>query len=423
MFISVCAILKCHSISHMFLQGLSEAQLDDLVWPIDTYASLVCLLFVGFLAEMVSYRVAILLGLACRQATRLLLLFSSGLLPMQLMQATYACATSVEAVYFAYPYVVVEPKHFLVATVAVRASVHLGNAVGSGLGQLLVSVWHVELRTLFFISWAFTSIGVLSFALLPCPRKHTIEQSVAPAWLRDGGSVFIDLVRVYEGQVSTGSVFNSPLALWSAWWVMGTATSQVFINYQQNLLYASDPHAPFGLVAVGMEIASTAIICLPLLQKVTEREESPSQQSTRALLHITLTSALWALVCFASLFFWGWPPPLWVSCVASVVLSAVLGLQQALASVSIASGAHAKEEEAKQPPYALVFTTASLFGLVIATLTQWLAAEAAVQTKGYMLLAALQEAFVLPLVLLLVWLAYTCSTRPTHSETLLLDPT
>jgi len=122
--VCVCARSQCR-VAHARLllavakQGLTEAQLDGEVWPADTYASLLLLLPVGIAAERWSYRGVIIVGLLCRQATRALLVFGSGLWAMQLMQVCYACATNVEAVvYFAYPYCVLgHPAHFITATV------------------------------------------------------------------------------------------------------------------------------------------------------------------------------------------------------------------------------------------------------------------------------------------------------------------
>ena len=159
-------------------KGLTEAELDNYVWPADTYASLALLLPLGLLAECWSYRGAILLGLLCRQATRALLLFGRGVGAMQLMQVTYAAAVAAEAVaYFALPYLVVDsPRQFPAATAAVRGACHAGNALGSGIGQALVSGAGCPLRLLFFFSWAFSTLGLLCFPLLPAPPPRAPQR-------------------------------------------------------------------------------------------------------------------------------------------------------------------------------------------------------------------------------------------------------
>jgi len=246
----------------LFLQGLTESELDNSVWPVDTYASLALLVPLGLLAESqyFGYRGVILLGLLCRQATRMLLLFSSGLGAMQAMQMTYAAATSAEAVYLAYPFVAVPPKLFLPASVAVRAAGHLGNALGSAIGQILVSFWpSMPLKVLFWLSWIFATAGLVAMLILPPPRRSSSssrsatssESSDSPTKETSNGlngsgpclglgnvlwsGPAVVVYEVYEVYRAAG--WASALSGWSAWWVFGTAASQLFLNYYQTLIY------------------------------------------------------------------------------------------------------------------------------------------------------------------------------------------
>jgi hypothetical protein len=254
---------------------LTESELDNRVWPVDTYASLLLLLPLGLLAEgdLLGYRGVILLGVLCRQATRVLLLFGSGLGAMQAMQVTYAAATSCEAVYLAYPFVAVHPVLFLPASVAVRAAVHLGNAVGSAVGQTLVSFWPgMPLKLLFWLSWAFATAGLLAVAALPPPRstprslwRRPAAAPPPPAAKGLAGAVrFLPFYRRgsggsdgrggyaprlgvgWSGAAAVGvevaglyraAGWGSALVGWSAWWVLGTAASQLFVNYYQTMVY------------------------------------------------------------------------------------------------------------------------------------------------------------------------------------------
>ena len=177
-------------------KGLTDQQLDDDVWPYDTYGAFLFMLPVGLLAESVGYRPVIFGGLCCREATRLLLLFGEGVrarpgalivaparlvsprlvcggtrllrsgaearvrrrdrpclgphpghpLPsarpacqaMAAMQLTYAAATCVNTVYFAYVYMVLEPHQFKLGTAVIMSAYHFGNVVGSLVGQGMV---------------------------------------------------------------------------------------------------------------------------------------------------------------------------------------------------------------------------------------------------------------------------------------------
>jgi len=501
-------------------KGLSEGQLDDLVWPVDTYAALAFLIPLGMLAEAKGYRPVIFLGLLCRQATRLLLLFGQGVFQMQLMQACYAAASGAQTVYLAYPYLTVDVAHFAAATAAVRGSVHLGNAFGSLIGQGVVSYTGWPLRSLFFLSWAFTSAGLAFFPLLPPPlppptreeggwehedeagpRAQNRTQMLAPVARLKPFAVLAELLQVYRHSSATASTCtkdsggddtcclsdsaskatttfygalrermatmtaartatmsatgagggarhdlsnrsstaptgngngsnvngrngngsggvargsgpqsgvhgggdgegeggqettegwwgSSVLSLWSVWWVLGTACAQLFLNYYQNMIYAADPKALFGLVEVGMEVAAAAAAALPLLLvRLLQQEKgaalaggndgSRGGESTGApgarqqqqgggageggsggqglaclTAHHTSvllgTSGLWAATALVTCFGFAshnssgsWPPPAGVACAASVLLSALLTLQQAVASLLIATGADA----------------------------------------------------------------------------------
>ena len=167
------------------------------------------------------------------------------------LKATYAAATCAETVYLAYPYCVVPPRHFALATCAVRAAGHLGNALGSLVGQVAVSpAFGAELRLLFYLSAARTTTGCLCFALLPPPAKPgggpsggtsgggfglggvdpgeaeaDGPVSFAGAWLRDGPTaVAREVAALYRHAYQAGA---PALPVWSLWWVLGTSAAQV----------------------------------------------------------------------------------------------------------------------------------------------------------------------------------------------------
>ena len=117
-------------------KNLTTAQLDSRVWPVDTYGAFLFMLPAGVLAESIGYRRVILLGLLCREATRLLLLFGEGVPAMAFMQLTYAAATCVNTVYWAYVYMALPPSCFGRGTAVVMSAWHGGNVLGSLVGQV-----------------------------------------------------------------------------------------------------------------------------------------------------------------------------------------------------------------------------------------------------------------------------------------------
>eukprot|EP01084_Bolivina_argentea_P276991 472734_1 len=71
-------------------KGLTDSEIDNNIWPYDTYGSLISLLPIGLCAEHFGFRKIIFFGLICREITRLLLLYGTELWQMSLMQCTYA---------------------------------------------------------------------------------------------------------------------------------------------------------------------------------------------------------------------------------------------------------------------------------------------------------------------------------------------
>ena len=171
-------------------KGLTSAQLNEQVWPYDTYGAFVLMLPAGYLAEVLGYRAVILLGpnpkpspnpspkpdpcpypnpvpnpnldqvillgLLCREATRALLLFGEGVGCMAAMQLTYAASGAALVCFFAYVLTATAPELRAAATSSALVALHAGNVLGSLLGSLLRP--HLPLRALFYISWGTTSL-------------------------------------------------------------------------------------------------------------------------------------------------------------------------------------------------------------------------------------------------------------------------
>ena len=79
-------------------KDLSEDQLNHEVWPWSTYGALLFMLPVGLLAETAGYRRVIVGGLVCRELTRVLLVFATGVFWMATMQLTYAGSVAANSI-------------------------------------------------------------------------------------------------------------------------------------------------------------------------------------------------------------------------------------------------------------------------------------------------------------------------------------
>lgn len=180
-------------------RNVTHAQLVSTVYPFWTWSALLFILPCGLLAELLGYRRIIFVGLLARQVTRCCLLFTDGVLAMVAAQVAYGLATAVNtAVFYSYVYVVLRRPGFVPAeqygettrvyragTAWVRGAYSFGNLMGSLLGQSLVSLAGVSLGDLFYISWAFSSLGFLfAVVFMPPPPVMSIAPVPSSATLR-----------------------------------------------------------------------------------------------------------------------------------------------------------------------------------------------------------------------------------------------
>ena len=152
---------------------VTHDQLVQTVYPVNTFSSLLLILPAGICAQRFGSLPVIYVGLLARQATRALLLFGVGVLPMSLAQVTYGLATSVnQAVWYAYVYSIVRSTNYERGTMWIRGGYSFGNVVGCFAGQIMVTYFLQTLRSMFWISWILTSAGcVVAVLWLPKPTE------------------------------------------------------------------------------------------------------------------------------------------------------------------------------------------------------------------------------------------------------------
>jgi MFS family permease len=208
-------------------KNLTEAQLESEVYPWSTTGGFLFLLPLALLAEVAGSRTVILLGLLCREATRVLLLYAEGVAWMRAMQLAYAGGVAVNAIYFAYVYTVVPGGQYTLYTSLVLAGYHVGNVCGALLAQLLVDCVpgvRANLGILFYLSWGFTSLGAAAFVLLPAPSRVP-PPALAATLLRHGP----------RATCREAAALLSPLEVqrWLPWWLLGYSAQAIAENYFQ----------------------------------------------------------------------------------------------------------------------------------------------------------------------------------------------
>lgn len=141
------------------------------IYPIWTYSYLI-LLFPVFLAtDYLRYKPVLILQAASYIITYTMLVKAQGVLAMQLLEFCFGVATATEIAYYSYIYSVVEPANYQKVTGFCRSVTLLGSAIGSLIGQILVSVAQIPLINLSIITLSSSCLAFLAPWFLPMPSK------------------------------------------------------------------------------------------------------------------------------------------------------------------------------------------------------------------------------------------------------------
>jgi MFS family permease len=359
---------------------LSDEQLDNYVWPADTYSTFVFLLPVGFLAEVWGYRSVIALGMLFRELTRMILLFADGLVAMVAMQVTYAASSCVNTIFFAYIYMAVPREDFQKTSALVHAAFHLGNVIGSGLGQILVSFTavHDNLKVLFYLSWGFITLALIVFIVfLPHPMSPAPPSLVSLLRTTGCKATWRHASELYADRV---------VVLLSAWWVFATCAYTVLSNYYQVQFSDIDPDGQFGTVEVVIEVMSTLAALLAGVAAVR-----------RAVLRQPFLLFACGSIAAAGLMvlsIWLQSSVLY-SYALNISWMAIFAFQQAAAEAVMAL-------RCASPRYAVLFTMATLGALALAAAGQAVGTGLAIDTSGYYWMGAAAEALAAVAMLLYI---------------------
>lgn len=222
-------------------KNFSENEVNNSIYPWSTYAYLPALLFLCPLAELVSYRLAILVGIAGRVTTRFLLLFGSSLSAMQLMQVTYSIGTAAEDIFYAYIFYSVTTDMFQTTMSMTRTSALVSCLVASILGDLLVTQASVPLTDLQVISCVMVCIGAALgyFVILPSGKtRQFLELGGIPLPAVAGSATstaFDDSLASPSVQNDEAVSFESRKEVWRQKWLVFLSQIKFFrLTLQQN---------------------------------------------------------------------------------------------------------------------------------------------------------------------------------------------
>ena len=237
-------------------KNFSVDTVNDNVYPYWTYSYLVSAFFVFLVTDVARYNPVILVEAAAYLSTRVLLIWSSSVLSMQLMQVAYGVATATEIGYYSYVYAAVPPRYYERITGPVRAAVLMGRSVSAFVGQALFSTFVLDYYGLNYFSLVNVCICCVLALMLPwyfkcpCLRPATEDcvhhdrttstddcEMTTSYTLQESNRSVLEIKTVVRNKVSDFVKFYTrpSLLCWSLWWAIATCGVFQVGNYVQSL--------------------------------------------------------------------------------------------------------------------------------------------------------------------------------------------
>eukprot|EP01138_Halocafeteria_seosinensis_P011168 gb/GECG01011406.1/.p1 GENE.gb/GECG01011406.1/~~gb/GECG01011406.1/.p1 ORF type:complete len:530 (+),score=45.72 gb/GECG01011406.1/:1-1590(+) len=155
-------------------RGFSQEDTYQKIYPVWTYSALAVAAVVALTVDQLPhYKYLVVLEGLAYLLTRVLIIFGRSVVSQQIMQFTYAVATSTEVGYTSYVYLTLSRRRFHFATGCIRAAQLLGTFSSAGLAQVFIAVAYegdhkkVPYMTLNWISFASVSLAVIVALMLP----------------------------------------------------------------------------------------------------------------------------------------------------------------------------------------------------------------------------------------------------------------
>ncbi|XP_058635616.1 thiamine transporter 1 isoform X2 [Onychostoma macrolepis] len=244
--------------------------------------------------DYLRYKPVLIVQAASFIVTYALLMKAQSVRAMQLLEFFFGLATATEVAYYSYIYSIVEPSHYQRVTGFCRSVTLLGSAIGSLIGQILVSVAQVPLFYLNVITLVSSCIAFVAPWFLPMPSKslffHHRESSSQDEGVLEpiNSSQLIEKPEDPESKIqlsaderttlkdktSSSGLLEvvkmlwsdflecyscSTLLAWSVWWALSTCGYLQVVNYAQALWEKILPSSDFEIYNGYVETISTLL--------------------------------------------------------------------------------------------------------------------------------------------------------------------
>ncbi|KAM6945685.1 thiamine transporter 1 [Aplochiton taeniatus] len=384
-----------------FLMGpdknLTETQVVNEIYPIWTYSYLV-LLFPVFLAtDYLCYKPVLVLQAASFVVTYSMLVKAQGVEAMQLLEFFFGLATATDLAYYSYIYSVVPPAQYQRVTGYCRSVTLLGSAIGSLVGQVLVSVAQLPILYLCVSTLVSAILAFMAPWFLPKPSRSLFFHKGSGGGTQEASAnqnghaaeagedleskvplTSQDVVMVAKTSDSTSGTTtssrkrsslvevlrilwndfllcysNTTLLTWSVWWALSTCGYFQVVNYAQVLWEKVRPSQEYDIFNGYVETFSTLLGALAAFAVGFARVS----WSAWGELALCVSSVVMA----ASLYLMDTVRSIWVCYASYIVFRAAYVLLITIATYQIASNLSMQR-------YALVFGVNTFIALLLQTL-------------------------------------------------------
>ncbi|XP_066143387.1 thiamine transporter 1-like [Euwallacea fornicatus] len=252
LFLSVFGFLKELRPSEPFIyeflvgtewRNLTQGQINQQVYPVGTYSYLGLLILVFLITDICRYKPLIVFSGLSGIVVWGMLLYTTSLLELQILEGFYGAFAACEVAYFTYIYAKVDKEYYPQVTSYTRAAILGGRAISGILGQILISVHAMDYRQLNYITFgSMIAATFWSFFLPPVKQSIYFHRDPIPQSLRKKSrSAFGLMWNHFKDGYS-----SKYLIKWSIWWSLATCGFIQVQVYMQPLWadIVNDPNSP-----------------------------------------------------------------------------------------------------------------------------------------------------------------------------------
>lgn len=216
-------------------RNITETQVTQEVYPVSTYSLLAFQLVVLLITDICRYKAIIVaLGL-CGCVIWSLLIWSTSLIALQILEVFYGAFMAAEVAYYTYIYAKVESDYYQEVSSHTRAAILAGRSLSGVLGQVFVSCHVMDYKQLNYITLGAMILATLWALCLPSVKRTIyFHQNTNDQMLTS--TKYLKAFTLMKSHLVDSFTKRYTLK-WSLWWSLTTA-GFIQVQYYVQPLYS-----------------------------------------------------------------------------------------------------------------------------------------------------------------------------------------